>query len=60
MDQTEINFNSFTDPLSDAVAHKLENTDPIPNGLREQFIIPTQADLLKRSLHDSMDNTCII
>ena len=54
MDNKGIDFSSFADPLSAEVAIELEKTDPFPNGLREQFIIPTKADLAKRSLHEGM------
>jgi hypothetical protein len=55
MDQIEINFTSFTNPLSKNIAQELENTDSIPNGFREQFIIPTKADLAKQKLYDGTD-----
>jgi hypothetical protein len=40
-----IDFKAFPDPFSKRVSQDLEQTDPLPSGLRSQFIIPTKADL---------------
>jgi hypothetical protein len=49
---SSIDFKAFPDPFSKRVTQDLEQTDPLPTGLRNQFIIPTKADLQIRDRED--------
>jgi hypothetical protein len=59
MSETKFDPTPFTDPFSQDVAIELEKNDSLSGGFRDQFIIPTKADLVREKLQSGMKQVSI-